>query len=99
MRHLPRFQPGVFDQNLKLVEAVERIAAEKAATVVQVAMTWVRRQGAIPIPGTTTVERLVENCTEVNLSEEDMAKLQDILDTLPVIGERYGGKNEKLLNL
>ncbi|KAI2623050.1 aldo/keto reductase [Hypomontagnella submonticulosa] len=97
-RMLPRFQPDVFDQNLKLVEAVEGIAKRKGATVAQVAISWVRRQGAIPIPGSTKAERVIENCTDVPLSEEDMAELQKFMDTFPISGQRYGGKFEALLS-
>ncbi|KAL4780403.1 NADP-dependent oxidoreductase domain-containing protein [Aspergillus varians] len=98
-RYLPRFQPDVFDNNFKLVEAVENIAKRKGTTVGQVAIGWVRAQGAIPIPGATTEERVRENTTDVTLNAEDLDELQKVLDTLEVHGERYGGKHEKLLNL
>ncbi|KAI6083811.1 aldo/keto reductase [Hypoxylon rubiginosum] len=97
-RIFPRFQPQNFQQNIKLVEAVEKVAERMGATVPQVAISWVRRQGTIPIPGTTQVERVVENCKDVELSEEDLAELQKIMDTLPISGERYGGKFEAQLN-
>lgn len=97
-RRLPRFGADVFDQNFKLVAAVEAVARRKGATVAQVAIAWVRRQGAIPIPGTTRAERVVENCTDVPLGEDDLAELQRIMDTFPVAGERYGGKFEAQLN-
>jgi pyridoxine 4-dehydrogenase len=96
--YMPRFKPEVFDQNLKLVEAVEVIAKRKGVSVGQVAISWVRHQGAIPIPGASKVERVVENCTAVSLSEEDLEEIKRILDTFPVQGERYGGKFEALLN-
>ena len=97
-RFLPRFQPAVFGENLKLVEAVEGVAKRKGATVAQVAIAWVRRQGAIPIPGATKVERVAENYTDVLLSEEDLEEIQKILDALPIQGERCGGHYETLLN-
>jgi len=97
-RMLPRFKPDVFDQNFKLVEAVEQIAKRKGMTTAQVAIGWVCRQGAIPIPGSTRVERVIENCKAASLTDEDMAEIQKILDTLPISGERYGGAQEKFLN-
>ena len=97
-RMMPRFKPDVFDQNLKLVDAVEQIAKRKGMTTAQVAIGWVCRQGAIPIPGSTKVERVIENCKAASLTEEDMAEIQKILDTLPISGERYGGVHEKYLN-
>ena len=95
---LPRLKPDVFDQNFKLVEAVEQIAKRKGVTTAQVAIGWVCRQGAIPIPGSARVERVIENCKAASLTDEDMAEIQKILDTLPISGERYGGVGEKLLN-
>ena len=97
-RHQPRFQPPAFNENVKLVKAVEQIAKRKQATVGQVAIAWVRWQGAIPIPGATKVERVVENSADISLSEEELEEIQKFLDTLPIQGERYGGEFEKLLN-
>lgn len=97
-RRLPRFQPDVFGENLKLVEAVEGIAKRKGLTSAQVGLAWVRSQGAIPIPGTTKLERLKENCKEVSLTDEEVEEIREILGRLPVHGQRYGGQAEKLLN-
>ncbi|KAL4790523.1 NADP-dependent oxidoreductase domain-containing protein [Aspergillus venezuelensis] len=98
-RMLPRFQPDVFDNNVKLVDAVDLIAKRKGVTLAQVAIAWVRAQGAIPIPGATTEERVLENFRDVQLTEEELAEIQIALDRLPIQGERYGGRHEKLLNL
>ncbi|KAJ4417411.1 hypothetical protein N0V82_006178 [Gnomoniopsis sp. IMI 355080] len=98
-QQLARFQPGaVFDQNLKLVEAIEQIAKGKDASLPSVAISWVRRQGAIPLPGASKTEQVVQNCVDVDLSEEDLAEIQKVLDTFPVAGPRYGGGFEALLN-
>ncbi len=95
---MPRFQPDVFDQNFKLVEAVEHIAKRKGVTTAQLAIGWVCRQGAIPIPGSTRAERVIENSKAASLTDGDMVEIQKILDTVPFSGERYGGVHEKLLN-
>ena len=97
-RMMPRFKPEVFDQNFKLVEAVEQIAKRKGVTTAQVAIGWVSSQGAIPILGSTKIERVVQNSKVVPLTNEDMAEIQKNLETLPIAGERYGGANERLLN-
>ena len=97
-RMMPRFQPEVFDQNVKVVEAVEEIAKRKNVTTAQVAIGWVCRQGAIPIPGSTRTERVVENSVPAFLTDDEMAEIGKILANLPVSGERYGGAHEKLLN-
>ncbi|KAK0639387.1 hypothetical protein B0T16DRAFT_463070 [Cercophora newfieldiana] len=82
-RMLPRFQPDVFEQNFKLVEAVEAIAKRKGVTTAQIAIGWVCRQGAMPIPGS------------IKVGPEE---IQKILDKFPISGLRYGGAQEKFLN-
>ncbi|KAL2862406.1 aldo/keto reductase family protein [Aspergillus lucknowensis] len=96
-----RFKPEVFDNNAKIVEAVEAVAKRKGTTIGQVAIAWVRAQGAIPIPGSKTEERVLENLKskDVSLSAEELEELQRVMDTMPVQGPRYGGEFEKLLNL
>jgi len=86
----------VFDENLKLVKEVEKIAEKKSATPAQVAMGWVlaqsRKNGLgdiIPIPGATTSERIRENMKPADLSEEDLAVLAEILKKFAPIGDRY----------
>ena len=95
---MPRFLPAVFEQNFKLVEAVEQLAKRKGTTTAQVAIGWVVRQGAIPIPGSTKIERVLSNSTAPPLTDQDVAELQSILDSYPVAGERYGGGHERFLN-
>ncbi|PYI01444.1 Aldo/keto reductase [Aspergillus sclerotiicarbonarius CBS 121057] len=96
-RHLfPRFQPETFHLNLKLVERLEQIAAEKKVTLAQTALAWVRAHnrmpGApliIPIPGCTTVARVEENLASVELTAEEMGQIAAILKEIPVHGNRY----------
>lgn len=97
-RRFPRFQAEAFAQNVKLADAVRAMAARKGASPTALAISWVVRQGAVALPGTASADRVVENCTDVKLDEDDLAEIQGLLDTLPVVGERYGGKFEKLLN-
>lgn len=97
-RQFPRFQPEAFAQNFKLVEAVEKVAKRKGATVAQVAIAWVRRQGGIPIPGSRRVERVVENCQDVDLNAEDLAEIQKLVESLPITGGRYPAGFESLLS-
>jgi pyridoxine 4-dehydrogenase len=97
-RRYPRFQPGVFNENMKLTRAVEEMAARKGVSVAQVAIAWVRAQGAIPIPGSTSPERVVENCKPLELSEPELAELDEILKAIPVHGDRYGADQQKYLH-
>ncbi|KAI1076003.1 NADP-dependent oxidoreductase domain-containing protein [Whalleya microplaca] len=94
----PRFRPGAFEQNVKLAEVVEGVAKKKGCTSAQVAIAWVQRQGVLPIPGSTTVARVLENCTAVELTDAEMAELQEALDNIEVIGERYPEIFQELLS-
>ena len=97
-RQLPRFKPENFGQNLKLVDAVAEIAKRKGVTLAQVAIGWVCGQGAVPIPGSTKEGRVVQNCRPAELTQEEMREIQGLLDEIPIVGERYGGKHEAILN-
>ncbi|KAF1972906.1 aldo/keto reductase-like protein [Bimuria novae-zelandiae CBS 107.79] len=96
LRHMPRFQPDVFDENIKLLREVEKIAKQKNATPGQVALGWVIAHSGkngyaeiLPIPGATTEARVKENTAPLKLSDDDMAVISDILKKFPVQGHRY----------
>ncbi|KAI8936423.1 hypothetical protein NX059_006831 [Plenodomus lindquistii] len=96
LHHMPRFQPEVFDENIKLLHAVEDIAKAKNATPAQIALGWVLAQSGtkgmpiiIPIPGATTSERIEENMKPAKLNDEDMKTLNEILKKFAPIGGRY----------
>jgi pyridoxine 4-dehydrogenase len=98
-RHmLARFKPDAFEKNIKLVQAIESLAQRRGWTAAQVAIAWVVRHGAIPIPGSSNDERVEINSKAVSLTDEDMRVLNSIIETIPVAGERYGGAHEKFLN-
>lgn len=60
------------------------MAKRKGVTTAQVAIGWVCRQGAIPIPGSTRVERVMENSKAASLTDEDMVEIRQILESLPI---------------
>ena len=59
----PRFQGENFARNLALADRVAEIAEQKSCTPSQLALAWLLAQGndIIPIPGTSSAERLAEN--------------------------------------
>ncbi|KAL1382576.1 NADP-dependent oxidoreductase domain-containing protein [Phyllosticta capitalensis] len=102
---LPRYQPEVFGENIKLAEEVEQIAKQKGVTPAQVSLAWVlsysRKNGfpdIIPIPGATTEARVLENTKQVTLSEQELAALNDVLKRIEVKGGRYPAAHAHLLN-
>jgi aryl-alcohol dehydrogenase-like predicted oxidoreductase len=92
-RSNPRFQGDNFAHNLRLVDAVQRLAAQKGCTPAQLALAWLLHQGAdiVPIPGTRSVQRLDENAgaAKLALSAEDLQAIQRVLDQATVAGTRY----------
>ena len=97
-RMLPRFQPPNFENNMKLVKQIAILAQKKKCTSAQLALAWVvslsKKEGMptiIPIPGSATVDRVIENgrASDVELNEDDMAEIDQILATCEVVGDRY----------
>jgi aryl-alcohol dehydrogenase-like predicted oxidoreductase len=92
-RSSPRFMGANFERNLELVERVFEIAAEKDVTPSQLALAWLLRQGddIVPIPGTKRVHYVEENlaATEIELSVEDMARIEEAAPRGAAAGERY----------
>jgi aryl-alcohol dehydrogenase-like predicted oxidoreductase len=86
----PRFTRAALQANLAIVERVRAVAERRGATAAQVALAWVLAQDerAVPIPGTTKVERVEENAAAASLVL-DAADL-DELDAVPAtVGDRY----------
>lgn len=96
-RHLfPRFQPENFHINLELVEQVKALAAKKGCSPSQLALGWCvalsRRPGMpviVPIPGATTEERVRENAAAVELSDAEMAGIEETLGKVKIAGARW----------
>lgn len=91
-RGLPRFAPEAFAANRALVERVEAIAAERGATVAQVALAWLVAQGVVPIPGTRRRSRLDENAAaaDVRLTDDERRRLVEALPDDAIVGSRDG---------
>jgi aryl-alcohol dehydrogenase-like predicted oxidoreductase len=98
----PRFQGENFDKNLQLVEKLEEIAREKQVAASQLALAWVLAQGqdVVPIPGTKRVRYMEENAaaTEIILSQEDLAAIEDVFPTGAATGLRYPEAMMKAVN-
>src|SRR4051794_13994061 len=92
-RSNPRFQGENFQRNLELVDRVRQIAEEKDATPGQLALAWVLHQGRdiVPIPGTKRRSYLEENvaAAEVELSEDDRRRIDEVMPAGVTAGERY----------
>jgi aryl-alcohol dehydrogenase-like predicted oxidoreductase len=101
-RQFPRFREENFRQNMRLVERVREVAAEKGCQPSQLALAWVLAQGrdVVPIPGTKRRTYLEENvgAAEVELTTEDLARIDEALGAEAVAGERYPEQAMSSLN-
>ena len=72
---------------------MEEIAAQKNCTPSQLALAWVMAQGdhIFPIPGTKRIKYLEENvgALNVNLSQEDLARIDEVFPPDVAAGKRY----------
>jgi aryl-alcohol dehydrogenase-like predicted oxidoreductase len=100
-RQNPRFQGDNLEANLRLVETVRKLAAEKSVTPAQLALAWVLSQGddIVPIPGTRRIGYLEQNLAalQVQLTPDDRAALDHI--GADVAGTRYPPDSMAGLNL
>ena len=101
-RNHPRFQGENFEKNLQLVAEVEAMAKEKGVASGQLALAWVLAQGddIVPIPGTKRRSYLEQNvdALTVELSAEDLARLNEIMAPGAASGTRYAAPQMQALN-
>ena len=101
-RFHPRFTGENFEKNIQLVHEVEAMAKEKRCTTAQLALAWVLAQGEdiVPIPGTKHVKYLDQNigALEVELTSEDLSRLDEILPPGAAAGQRYHERGMETVN-
>ncbi len=101
-RNSPRFQGENFQKNLDLVHKVNELAVEKGCKPSQLALAWVMAQGddIVPIPGTKRRKYLEENAeaASLNLSQEDLARLDEVFPANAAAGQRYPEHMMALVN-
>ncbi|MGL4387705.1 MAG: aldo/keto reductase [Snodgrassella alvi] len=92
-RRVPRFAPEALAANEKLAALVQKLAQAHQATAAQIALAWLLAQKPwiVPIPGTTKQDRLKENlgAAEIQLSATDIADINQALNQIAVVGDRY----------
>lgn len=91
--HGPRFAGSNLDHNLTLVEALQKVAEAKRATVAQIAIGWVlsRGQDIVPLVGARRVDRLSEalGALQVQLTVDDLAEIEKAVPPGSAAGDRY----------
>ncbi|MER6684861.1 aldo/keto reductase [Streptomyces olivaceoviridis] len=91
--HSPRFQGENLAANLRLVQALDRVAERLGATTSQVAIAWVAAQGEdiVPLVGARRRERLAESLgsAALRLDAETLAEIEKAVPAGAAAGERY----------
>ena len=89
----PRFQGENLAHNLTLVEALKEIAAEKGATVPQLAFAWALSRGReiVPLVGARRRERLREalGALDLQLTADELARIDRVTTERGAKGDRY----------
>ncbi len=99
---IPRFSPEARAANQALLDLLSGIAADKGATLAQIALAWLLAQGPsiVPIPGTRKLSRLDENlgAASVVLTAEDLATIESVVSGTELQGHRYSEGHQKLID-
>ncbi|WP_329252458.1 aldo/keto reductase [Streptomyces canus] len=99
---IPRFTAENRAANQALVEHIATLAQAKGATPGQVALAWLlaRHPSIVPIPGTRRIARIEENigATQLPLSADELADLNELAGRVGVQGDRYNEHHMSLVD-
>ena len=89
---LPRYQPDAVIANWKFIDILTEFGNQRGFTPGQVALAWLMAQKPwiVPIPGTTKIAHLYENCSAatVEFSKDELTKLTEAFSKVNVVGSR-----------
>lgn len=87
-KDIPYLSEENIEKNFKILNELKEKAKAKGCTVGQLCLAWLIAQGGVPIPGTTKIKHVVDNCGAVfvSLNAEEIAELGKLGDQ--VVGER-----------
>ncbi|MCI0708526.1 MAG: aldo/keto reductase [Chloroflexi bacterium] len=89
----PRFTQEALIANRVVVDLLEQIGANHAATPAQIALAWLLAQKPwiVPIPGSRKLHRLEENigAVDIELTANDLSEIANAMSQIKVVGNRY----------
>jgi aryl-alcohol dehydrogenase-like predicted oxidoreductase len=98
-KSMPRFSPGNYAANLKLLPPYKALAAEAGCTPAQLALAWLLHKAPhiVPIPGTTNAGHLREDigAAQVKLDAELLRRLEALINQETVAGNRYSDQSRR----
>jgi len=100
--YLPRFSGENRQRNERLVEDLQKVAAERGATASQLAIAWAlsKGQNIVPVIGARTRAQLSEalGALHVALSPEQIARIEEAVPASSVAGTRYDEHQMRVLD-
>ena len=98
-RGMPRFEPGNYAGNLRLLPAYEAVARKAGCTPAQLALAWLLHKAPhiVPLFGTTQLDHLSENiaAAQVSLTPALMAEVEQVINRHTVVGNRYNDQSNR----
>jgi aryl-alcohol dehydrogenase-like predicted oxidoreductase len=100
--YLPRFTGNNREHNQRVIETLQKLAADKGATASQLAIAWVLAKGAtiVPLIGARTRAQLAESldALQVTLTPTEIARIEDAIPETAVAGTRYDEHQMRILD-
>lgn len=99
---VPRLNPENLKANLVFVDLLKSFAQPRNVSPAQIALAWLLAQKPwiVPIPGTTKMDRLIENlgAAQIELTPAELSEIATASATLAPSGDRYSAGSAKLIN-
>ena len=100
--YLPRFTGENRERNQRLIDALQKVAAEKAVSASQLAIAWVLTKGPtiVPVIGARTRAQLTESlgALRVVLTPAELARIEEAVPAAAVAGSRYDEHQMRILD-
>jgi len=97
-RTVPCFRGENFDRNAALVSRIEAMAKEKYCKPAQLALAWVRRHRTDPRNQRRTYLKENVAALEIRLTDDDLARLDELMPQGVAAGLRYPDEMMKAVN-
>ena len=100
--HLPRFTGENRERNQRLIDALQKLAAEKGVSASQLAIAWVLAKGPaiVPLTGARTRVQLTESlgALQVTLTPAELRRIEEAIPPSAVAGSRYDEHQMRILD-
>jgi aryl-alcohol dehydrogenase-like predicted oxidoreductase len=100
--YMPRFTGENLERNQRLIDTLQKLAADKRATASQLAIAWVlaKSKNIVPVIGARTRSQLDESlgAVKVDLSPADLTRIEEAIPPSAVSGTRYDEHQMKILD-